>query len=569
MQQQGMTAGAIIKESYQLARKLGEGGMGEVWEAFNPRLPKMKYAIKFLFGHSTSSEQCERFQREAKILTALDHENITRIHDLDFNYQPPFIVLEYLDGEPLSSRLARAREYGQVGLPLTEVVHILRQVGAALKVTHSRGVIHRDLKPDNIYLCNQAGAQIPLIKVLDFGVSKMSGEQQITQHQQGFLGTPQYMSPEQALGYENLDHRADQFALGIILYELLSGELPFKGEQIIQIATQIVHGDPPYIREHLPTLSDEAAQALHRALCKSPDDRFASCEDFVEAFLYGTSVIADDDDWSAENKTEIGVRDSIVSGGISQVYQPAEGAAPESWDDSQTLQIRYHPESFHTPPPESVSANSGVIQSADPSTFPKMHLSREHAEAIFKDHKTTTGNRRGFLMVIIAAVLCALVLGVYTSQPPAFDEYARDVLSDLKSPSREIKEVAAGEITRLSIINSKSFSKLKKKSKFPAKRLSLRSLKVKRSGSQIHLVVQMKRDRAGERKIDASKLQVLWMSKEHQRLSQLAPLPLRSSRAYEVFHNRFTFKRQHQGRWVAVIIHANEVIAHLTFEVTS
>jgi serine/threonine-protein kinase len=209
MQQQGMTAGAIIKESYQLARKLGEGGMGEVWEAFNPRLPKVKYAIKFLFGHSTTSEQFERFQREAKILTALDHENITRIHDLDFSYHPPFIVLEYLDGEPLSNRLERAREHGQMGLPLPEVINILGQVGAALKTTHARGVIHRDLKPENIYLCHQPNSSTPLVKVLDFGVSKMSGEEQITQHQQGFLGTPQYMSPEQALGYENLDHRAD------------------------------------------------------------------------------------------------------------------------------------------------------------------------------------------------------------------------------------------------------------------------------------------------------------------------------------------------------------------------
>ena len=297
MTTQGMTEGTIIHNRYRLIRMLGVGGMGEVWEARHNLLHKERYAIKFLYAHGQDTEQFERFSREAKILHHLDHTNITKILDVQLEHTPPFIALEYLEGEALSQRIERAKGAGHRGLPFDEIESIISQVRDALEVTHHQGVIHRDLKPDNIYLCQQSQSSAPLVKVLDFGVSKMSGEQQITQHQQGFLGTPQYMSPEQALGNENLDPRADQFSLAIILYEMLSGEQPFKGEQIVQIATQIVHGDPPYIRELVPLLPEIAAQAIHRALCKSPEDRFSSCAEFVNLFLEGIKHRQEVDEW--------------------------------------------------------------------------------------------------------------------------------------------------------------------------------------------------------------------------------------------------------------------------------
>ena len=314
METASMSEGLLINERYRLIRKLGAGGMGEVWETRLENSPDERYAIKFLYEHDRQSEQFERFTREAKILDRLNHPNITTVIDYLVEHKPPYIVLEYLEGEPLSERLARVKAESQSGLEMNEVIAIVSQVRNALEKTHQEGVIHRDLKPENIYLCHQGNAYPPLVKVLDFGVSKMNGEQQITQHQQGFLGTPQYMSPEQALGHTDIDSRADQFSLGIIIYEMLSGELPFKGEQIIQIATQIVHGDPAYIRELVPQLPEQAAQALHRSLCKSPDDRYPSCEAFIDEFVYGAQQEIEDDEWANDAPTEVGIRHSIIHG---------------------------------------------------------------------------------------------------------------------------------------------------------------------------------------------------------------------------------------------------------------
>ncbi len=290
-------AGAIIGSTYRVVERIGAGGMGEVWRAEHVRLPGLRAAIKFLFVEQVSPEGMERFEREGVVMAGLNHPHITRV--FDFNTTPegvPYIVLELLEGEPLSARLERGP------LPLDELCLVLSQTASALQVTHAKGIIHRDLKPDNIFLHQVTDQPAPMVKVLDFGVSKVRGVQKITMHQRGFLGTPHYMSPEQALGREDVTPAADQFSLAIIVYEMLSGRLPFDGEQVIQIATQVVQAEPPPIQTLVPDLPSAAAAVLHKALSKRPAERFESCKEFAEAFM---ETLYDDEDWASDAHTEV------------------------------------------------------------------------------------------------------------------------------------------------------------------------------------------------------------------------------------------------------------------------
>jgi serine/threonine protein kinase len=321
-------AGAVVGGTYRVLERIGAGGMGEVWRAEHVRLPGLSVAIKFLFVEQVSPEGLERFEREGVVMAGLNHPHITRV--FDFNTTPegiPYIVLELLEGEPLSARLERGP------LELDELCHVLSQTASALQATHSKGIIHRDLKPDNIFLHRVPDQPAPMVKVLDFGVSKVRGVQKITMHQRGFLGTPHYMSPEQALGREDVTPAADQFSLAIIVYEMLSGRLPFDGEQVIQIATQVVQAPAPPIQGLVPSLPNAAASALHKALSKAPGDRFESCKAFAVALIDG---LTDDDDWSNEARTEV-IADSRAALDVEANYTPLSGLDSEDVTQGMSL----------------------------------------------------------------------------------------------------------------------------------------------------------------------------------------------------------------------------------------
>ena len=587
-----LSAGRLIRDRYQLTQKIGEGGMGEVWAALNPRLPKVKYAIKFLFGHAKDSEQFERFQREAKILSTLTHENITQIHDVDFTHSPPFIVLEYLEGEPLDKRLSSARAQGLQGLPLYEVCHIFKQVGAALRATHAQGVIHRDLKPENIFLCHNQEDPSPRVKVLDFGVSKMNGEQKITQHLHGFLGTPQYMSPEQALGYDDLDHRADQFAFAIILYEMLSGELPFKGEQIVQIATQIVHGDPPYIRELVPNLPDDAARILHRALCKSPDDRFSSCTDFVEQFLKALESGNSDDDWSNYAKTEVGVRQSIIQGQTARLGDHlSTHSTPSSQfetgfeshikppEDSHTVQMRYEPNHFQEMrSPHPLGDQAGFApqgaqgassteyperpppsESAHPDDFPSDHYYESQFNA---DRYPSFKKKRGGGLFKWILIVAALSSGVWLmSGAPSVKDYAMNQLNSSSSEQTHIMSAFRSQVQKVSLLSGQQrseLSRLKRSGDLPraAGRVSVKS-----GLSRALFFLKMKRS-----ELDPREFTVSWFREDgtHFVSSFSPPRGARSSQLWQTDH---AFNTAQRGRWLAVVSHQDAIVAHLKFEV--
>ncbi|MGZ3446204.1 MAG: serine/threonine-protein kinase, partial [Myxococcaceae bacterium] len=189
-----LDVGAVVAETYRIEGLLGRGGMGAVWAAEHLRLPGKHVAVKVLLDAAAGGdEMLQRFRREAEIASRLGHPNIVEV--LDFNTLPsgqPYIVLEYLQGETLAARVAGGR------LQLEEALAITRQIGSALQAAHRAGVVHRDLKPDNVFLCTPEEDMPTKVKVLDFGISKIRGSQSLRTQDAILMGTPQYMSPEQA-----------------------------------------------------------------------------------------------------------------------------------------------------------------------------------------------------------------------------------------------------------------------------------------------------------------------------------------------------------------------------------
>jgi len=279
--------GVVLDGAYRIESLVGEGGMGTVYEATHLRLEK-RVAVKVMARELTANaEALERFRREARVTSSLGHPHIVQV--LDFSALPtgePFLVMEYLKGEDLDHRLRRVRR-----LSIDEVVSITNQVASALAATHSEGVVHRDLKPGNIYLLAAAGA-IDFVKVLDFGISKVrSATTQLTRAS-SIMGTPNYMSPEQAKGdIDEIDERTDQWALACIAWECLSGECPFVGENAPSILYRIVHEPPPSLLPRAADLAPQVEDVLARALSKNKADRFANVSDFtlaLESAMSGT-----------------------------------------------------------------------------------------------------------------------------------------------------------------------------------------------------------------------------------------------------------------------------------------
>ena len=265
--------------AYLLIDRLGAGGMGEVWKAEDPRLGRT-VAIKILPpGVTADQEAILRLQREARTAAQLYHPNIATIHSIEEDDGRLFIVMEYVPGDPLT-KLIRERSLSEA-----DVCRIGRGVAEALAEAHEKGIVHRDIKPDNIIVNGQR------VKVLDFGVAKRVGFESTSSDsptasfitQQGMIvGTVHYMSPEQALG-KPLDTRTDIFSLGVVMYEAITGRLPFGGETVTETITQIVRDEPTAPVQLNSTVSPGFNAIIQRCLRKSRDERFATATDLASA----------------------------------------------------------------------------------------------------------------------------------------------------------------------------------------------------------------------------------------------------------------------------------------------
>jgi eukaryotic-like serine/threonine-protein kinase len=254
--------------------------MGEVYEATHDRLSG-RYAVKVLgaevAGHP---ESFLRFKREAQVTSSLEHPGIVKV--IDFNQTPdglPYLVMEYLDGRDLAQVIST-----EGPLPLERVVDLVDQIASALGAAHRQGVVHRDLKPQNIFVLAVDGRDV--VKLVDFGISKVKSVSQHLTRESSILGTPQYMAPEQAVGKTDVvDSRSDQFALAAIAYELLTGRRPFSGDSLVSLVYQIVHTDPPLmnavaVRAPVPAAVEAV---IRRAMAKSREQRFASVLELAAA----------------------------------------------------------------------------------------------------------------------------------------------------------------------------------------------------------------------------------------------------------------------------------------------
>lgn len=275
--------GRIIAGRYRVVGQLGEGGMGEVFVAEHLLIGR-KVAIKRLHPELASDERAvQRFQREARAAAATGHEHIVEVLDLGYaDDNAPYLVMEYLRGQPLSELLKREGR-----LSPSRTCTLLVQVLAALQAVHQQEIVHRDLKPDNVFVTRRPGVG-EFVKVLDFGISKMKEENgealQLTRTGM-MMGTPFYMSPEQARGVREVDHRVDLYAVGVMLYECLTGRLPFSSDNYHALLQQILRTEPRRPSEFAPSIEPGLDAVVMRSLGKDPALRYATAADFSAALL--------------------------------------------------------------------------------------------------------------------------------------------------------------------------------------------------------------------------------------------------------------------------------------------
>ena len=263
----------VLAGRYRLEQKIGEGGMGTVYVAHDRELDR-RVAVKILSAsYVGDKEVVDRFEREARLTAQLDHPNIVPVYDVGRHDGRPFIVMKKLEGETLATVL---RDRG--GFSRDETLGLFRQLAAGLDYIHHRGFIHRDVKTGNIFLSPDGHAHI-----LDFGILRTAqGNEPLTRTGM-VMGTPHYMAPEQALGIRDVDYRVDLYALAVVLFECLSGTLPFEAESELQIIQLQAHAPPPDLRARAPWIPPGVAQVLARGLSKDPAQRYTSAVDLVQA----------------------------------------------------------------------------------------------------------------------------------------------------------------------------------------------------------------------------------------------------------------------------------------------
>jgi len=306
-----VTLGEVIDGKYRIERLLGEGGMGAVFEAENVRIHR-RVAIKLLHPHvAEMGAIVQRFEREAQAAGRIGNDHIMEV--LDLGTLPDgsrYIVMEYLDGEPLAMRIERL---GKV--PARELAELTLQTLEGLGAAHAAGIVHRDLKPDNIYILKEKAGRRDFVKLIDFGISKFQkgGPEGMQMTQTGaVLGTPYYMSPEQAAGSQEVNASTDLYAIGVILYEAATGRRPFESDSFQQLLFQIVLGELPDPKTLNPELDDGFVSIILKAMSRDPASRFESAAAFSTALR----------EWLASGKAVVVPPKSTVNPALAGIVAP-------------------------------------------------------------------------------------------------------------------------------------------------------------------------------------------------------------------------------------------------------
>jgi eukaryotic-like serine/threonine-protein kinase len=279
--------GEVLSDRYEVEELVGTGGMSSVFRAHD-RLLDRKVALKVLHQqYSEDEEYVERFRREARAVAALSHPNIVTVIDRGEHEGRQFIVFEYIDGENLKALIQRRGP-----APVVTALELAMQIGRGLSFAHQQGLVHRDVKPQNVLLNGDGQA-----KVTDFGIARSLDVQHGMTQTGTVLGTSDYIAPEQAQG-QRVDEHTDVYSLGVVLYEMLTNEVPFPGENFVAVAMRHINEEPPSARDKRPDVSPRLEAAVQRAMAKRPEDRFQTMADFcreLEANLaeqQGATVVA-------------------------------------------------------------------------------------------------------------------------------------------------------------------------------------------------------------------------------------------------------------------------------------
>lgn len=339
----GRLIGKTFKSTYRIDRLIARGGMGAVYEARHLRLGR-RFAVKVLLEeHGSDSDLVRRFQREAQTIAQLDHPHIVQILDVDETEEGiAYFVMEYLEGRTLASRLE-----SNGPLPVHDAIRIASDAAAALAQAHTRGIIHCDLKPANIFLVDAEG-EPDFVKMLDFGVSISMDPTRFISEDRRVLGTPSYMAPEQTRDPREVDHRADQFALAAIAYEMLAGSVTFHGETPEETVRLVENVDPAPLSETAPWVPSVFDAVLQRALSKDKHRRFRSVSQFAWALENAAAEAGMDlapsamdrpkrrDTRGGPDDSGVAVREgdseppTLVEGRPAGKTQPSAGAPPPS-----------------------------------------------------------------------------------------------------------------------------------------------------------------------------------------------------------------------------------------------
>ena len=316
MATQDTLSGTLFAARYRITRKLGGGGMADVYLAEDQELGR-RVAVKILHERYANDDQfVERFRREATHAAGLSHPNIVSIYDRGETNGSYFIVMEYVEGRTLKE-LIRSR--GPCPTPIA--IAYTRQILAALRDAHRNGVIHRDIKPHNVIVDPEG-----VVKVTDFGIAR-AGASQMTE-EGAIIGTAQYLSPEQARGAP-VDQTSDLYSTGVVLYELLTGNVPFTGETPVEIAMKHLSEVPEPPSDHRPEVPDDLDLVVLRALAKEPVDRYASAAAMdadLETVAHGGHVPAETAD--AATMVLSGARTTDGSTAVTQVVSRSRRSGP-------------------------------------------------------------------------------------------------------------------------------------------------------------------------------------------------------------------------------------------------
>lgn len=272
--------------TFRVMEQLGQGGMATVFKAYHAALDRY-VALKVLHpAFLGDGDFIARFQREARVVAKLDHPNIVPVYDFAEHDKHPYLVMKYVEGETLKARLRNGR------LSKAETVEIVRAVGAALTYAHAKGILHRDIKPSNVILANDGQ-----VHLTDFGLARIAAAGESTISSDVMLGTPQYISPEQAMGKRDLDDGTDIYSFGVLAYELVVGRTPFSADTPFSVVHDHIYTPLPLPTSINPEVGMQVERVLLKTLAKERADRFESVADFVNAFeraMKGEEVVHED-----------------------------------------------------------------------------------------------------------------------------------------------------------------------------------------------------------------------------------------------------------------------------------